>query len=143
MTTLKQPQDVFQVFHYLDKTLNKFKDDPRINLNQDLAAWGNFFAPHVQLFLQNDVCPCLIALQQKLDTPAACAVIEYSLLSLQMIVEENDDAHDAITDQLDDIWYNGMGQSGVEIHNNTLGSLLSELCGVVYDARKQQSTLSF
>lgn len=143
MTSLTQPQEVFQVFHYLDKTLNTLKDNPGMSVHQDLDAWGNFFDPHVQLFLQNHVCPCLVGLQKKLGTPQANAVIEYVLLSMQMIVEENDDAHDCITDQLDDIWYNGMEQSGIEIHDNTFSALLSTMSGIVYDQRKKQSTLSF
>lgn len=139
---LTQPHEAFQVFHYLDKTLNQLKDNPRMSVHEDLDAWGNFFAPHVQLFLQHKVCPCLIGLQQQLGTPQANAVIDYALLSMQMIVEENSDAHDAITDQLDGIWYDGMEQTGIEIHNNTLGPLLSELASVVYTGRKKQSTLS-
>lgn len=139
---LTQPHEAFQVFHYLDKTLNKLKDNPRMSVHEDLDVWGNFFAPHVQLFLQHEVCPCLIGLQQQLDTPQANAVIDYALLSMQMIVEENSDAHDAITDQLDVIWYDGMEQMGIEIHNNTLGPLLSDLASVVYTGRKKQSTLS-
>lgn len=70
------------------------------------------------------------------------AVIDYVLLSMRMIVEENDEEHDAITDELDVIWYDGMESAGVEIHNATLGPLLSDMSSLVYTDRKKRITLS-
>lgn len=143
MSTLNQPQEVFQVFHYLDKTLTKMTKDPQMDLASDLDAWGHFFAPTVQQFLLNDVRFRLQHLQNQWSCCDLLGMIDYSLLSMRMIVEENNTAHDDITDQLDDIWYNKMDTQSIDIHETTIGPLLSQLCGIVYDERKQRSTLTF
>lgn len=143
MSNLTQPQEVFQVFHYLDKTLSKMQHDPRMDLDADLHDWGYFFAPAVQKYLQTDVRAKLQSLQNQLNCCDLTGMIDYSLLSMRMIVEENETAHDAITDQLDHIWYNRMNEHSINIHETTIGPILSQLCAIVYDERKQRSTLSF
>lgn len=143
MTPLTQPQEVFQVFHYLDKTLTKMQKHPQMDLASDLDAWGHFFSPTVQQFLLKDARVCLQHLQNQWTCCDLSGMIDYSLLSMRMIVEENETAHDGIADQLDDIWYNKMDQQSINIHETTIGPLLSRLCGIVYDERKQRSTLIF
>lgn len=143
MMTLTQSQEVFQVFHYLDKTLTKMQSNPHMDLDGDLQTWGHFFAPTVQQYLHTDVRVCLQSVQNQWNDCDLRGMIDYSLLSMRMIVEENDIAHDAITDQLDDLWYNHMDENSIAVHSATLGPVLSQLCGIVYDERKQRATLTF
>jgi hypothetical protein len=143
MTTLTQAQEVFQVFHYLHKTLTKLQSNPHMDLARDLQEWGHFFAPNVQHYLHTDIQVRLQSVQHQWDGYDLKGMIDYSLLSMRMIVEENENAHDAITDQLDDIWYNHMDKNSIAVHNATLGPVLSQLCGIVYDERKQRATLTF
>ena len=138
---IDQPQHVFQVFHYLDKTLDKLKNTPNLNLEEDLATWGRLFDPDVHTFLNASALPALAVLQDKWgdETYDLNAVTDYILGSMRMIVEEDEHAHEVITDVLDGIWYNRLNEAGIELFETTLGPVLSTLSAVVYDGRKHKS----
>ena len=138
---IDQPQHVFQVFHYLDKTLNKMKHTPNLNLDDDLTTWGRLFDPGVHAFLNASVCPALAVLQDKWSDEAydLNAVTDYVLGSMHMIVEEDQHAHEAIADTLDGIWYNRLNEASIELFETTLGPVLSALSAVVYNGRKHKS----
>lgn len=119
------------------------QSNPHMDLDSDLQTWGHFFAPMVQQYLHTDIQVRLQSVQHQWDGYDLKGMIDYSLLSMRMIVEENENAHDAITDQLDDLWYNHMDENSIAVHSATLGPVLSHLCGIVYDERKQRATLTF